>query len=113
MPDDLEDDLDLLEEDDPEPLPVIRSDGTPEAPAKPKRRRARNAPPPKRANARVEDLAAERQRNLEEARSGGRLVDPSGDEWREILRSGNRNRASNRLADDELTHNSGSGFGLA
>jgi hypothetical protein len=117
--DDLDDDLLVDDEDDvwpddAEPLPVIRSDGTTEkAPDEPRPRRTRNAPPPKRANARVEDIDSERRQNLENAKSGGRLVDPTSDEWRQMLKDGNRNRAANLLTSESLTHRSDSSFGLA
>ena len=79
-----------------------------------RRRRARPMPElsarRQRGNTSSEDLGAARAAALREAQGRG-FIDPS--EWAEQLEAGDRTRASSALGRSELTHNAGSGFGLA
>lgn len=73
------------------------------------RRKLRRWEPPK-GNVKTGDLAAARTSNIERATMKAR---PEPDEWREQLAAGDRSKAISSLASPKLTHNSGSGFGLA
>ena len=44
--------------------------------------------------------------------AAGRLMEPKSD-WRDHMAVGERGKAISKLTDGELTHNAGSGFGLA
>ncbi len=63
-----------------------------------------------KGNTKAEEAPAARQAAV--ATATGRLLEPTSD-WREKLAAGERSKAISDLTDTDLTHNSGSGFGLA
>jgi hypothetical protein len=64
----------------------------------------------RRGNTRIEEAEGARAQASQVA--AGRLMEPKS-EWREDMVTGERGKAISKLTDGELTHNSGSGFGLA
>lgn len=80
-----------------------------------KPRPARNTPQLLRRKHKGNVKAADQEMARQQATNAatGKTPDPPNDEWREQLAVGERGKAISQLTDTELTHNSGSGFGLA
>jgi hypothetical protein len=119
-----DDDLDEFDddEDEDEELPVIGPDGSPqtrvlaESRAERKARRFRGkggSDPGRRGNTKTADLPAARSRNVAEAQGKTTFTDPGGEDWRDQLANKERGKAASTLTSGKMTHNSGSGFGLA
>jgi hypothetical protein len=86
-------------------------DGTPivedSVPFRPPRGKARDL----KGNTKTPDAPQARQAAIREATGRG-MVPPVAD-WREQLAAGETGKAASSLTDGGLTHNAGSGFGLA
>ena len=76
-----------------------------------KRRRRPTMRAPQRGNTTRAQAQDARRSTLEAAT--GRAPLKNADEWRELLRSGERTKARTKLSGRGMTHNAGSGFGLA
>jgi hypothetical protein len=105
-------------DDDDEALPVLTPEGVPIAgtEAKPKRRRrprGSDVGGGRHGNTKTADLDAARSRTIADAQGKTSFADPEGDDWREQLGNKDRGKAASTLTSGKLTHNSGSGFGLA
>ena len=107
----MSDELEEYEDDDEQPLPIISANGTVlAAPVRPKRTRVRVAPRRRHeGNTKVSEAPAKRTAVLAEA-TGKAIRNP--DDWREELAAGSRDKAVAAIPQG-LTHNSGSGFGIA
>lgn len=91
----------------PGALPVIDEDGT-EVGGSRGPRHSRLVVPKGNTKA---VLAADRRREVMAEAKGA--ASPRQQQWRESLRDGKRNKAASELTQGGVTHNSGSGFGLA
>jgi len=93
-------------------VPAPGSDGSPADLGGPRpalvRRRSAHAPPT--GNTKRRDAAGRRREILREA-TGRSIPEPA--EWEDDLAMKQRDRAASKLSTKTLTHNAGSGFGLA
>lgn len=97
-------------EDEEEELAVIQAPGAALEEAAAKRRRARAVPERPKGNTSREEAPAARARLMAEA-TGRAHREP--DAWREQLAAGDKGKAVATLTSRRLTHNAGTGFGLA
>ncbi len=109
-------DLGLDDDDEDEALPVVDLDGTPlpgQRMSKKMRKRERRRAREHKGNTKVADIATARDQVVAEAQGQATFTGPDSEEWRTELGAGNRGKAIAALTSDKLTHNAGSGFGLA
>jgi hypothetical protein len=112
--DEFDDDFD----DDDMPLAVLTPEGTPVdgQPTVGKRKRRRHAQSidkPHKGNTKTANLAEARSANIADAQGKTTFADPGADDWRQDLANKQHGKAAAKLTSGKLTHNSGSGFGLA
>lgn len=103
------------DDDEDVPLPVISANGTVLAAPVVERKRGLRKRQPNlgrryKGNTKAGDASMKRDQVMREAK-GTVMKDP--DEWRDQLGQGDRGKAGAALYSTELTHNAGSGFGLA
>lgn len=99
--------MDDLDDDLGEPLPILGAEPEGPKPWRPTvklRRRERNKGVP------IDQAPAVQAESIAVATGRGAVVD---DEWRLLMRSGDRRKAGVALERARFTHNSDSGFGLA
>lgn len=104
------------DDDEDEALPVLTPEGAPaeaESSTKRKRRRRAKAAEPRKGNTKTADLSAARSQNVAQAQGKTTFADPGDGDWRQDLGNKDRGKAASKLTSGKLTHNSGSGFGLA
>lgn len=125
MPEDMDEDLDFDEDDDDEPLPVLTPEGLPvpgalESNKQRRKRVKRQATEPgsvaPKGNTKIGDARVKRGTTISEAQGRATFTEPGAadeNDWRDDMAVGERGKAASKLSSGRLTHNSGSGFGLA
>lgn len=113
-----EDDDEFFDDDDDEqPLAVLTTEGTP-VDGQPtvgprKRRRSQSVDKPHKGNTKIANAGEARSATIADAQGKTTFADPDADDWRQDLANKDHDRAAAKLTSGKLTHNSGSGFGLA